>query len=56
MNDLPKGLPDENSIKIIDTPYPSDQLNEGEVLIQLTTISVDPYQRVRMTDLKGGYF
>lgn len=47
----PVGFPKESDFNLIETPAPSP--NDGEVLIKILYLSVDPYMRGRMNDAKS---
>lgn len=47
----PQGLPDENTLKLIETEIP--QPGQGEMLLRTTYLSLDPYMRGRMNDAKS---
>jgi NADPH-dependent curcumin reductase CurA len=47
----PKGLPDASTFQLVDCAMPSPEA--GEVLIQVTFLSVDPYMRGRLTEAKS---
>ena len=47
----PAGLPKESDFKIVDAPIPSPK--DGQVLVRILYLSVDPYMRGRMNDAKS---
>jgi NADPH-dependent curcumin reductase CurA len=47
----PQGVPDESLFEVVDTAVPAPA--EGQVLIRNTFISVDPYMRGRMNDVRS---
>ncbi len=47
----PTGIPTESNFEMVETKIPS--LNDGELLVKATFISVDPYMRSRMSDAKS---
>jgi NADPH-dependent curcumin reductase CurA len=47
----PKGAVQESDFKIVETPLP--ELKDGEVLVQIHFLSLDPYMRGRMDDAKS---
>src|SRR5262245_33261463 len=47
----PQGFPDERLFEIAETPIPAPA--EGQVLIRNAYISVDPYMRPRMNDVRS---
>ncbi|WP_153721449.1 NADP-dependent oxidoreductase [Sporosarcina cascadiensis] len=47
----PKGLPTMETFDFVDRPMPS--INENEVLVRTLYVSVDPYMRGRMQDVKS---
>jgi len=47
----PVGFPKESDFNLIETPAPSP--NDGEVLVKILYLSVDPYMRGRMNDAKS---
>ena len=46
----PVGLPKESDFSIVESPLPS--INEGQALVQAKYLSVDPYQRGRITGVR----
>ena len=47
----PKGFPKESDFKLVETPVPEPQA--GQILVRMLYISVDPYMRGRMNDVKS---
>jgi NADPH-dependent curcumin reductase CurA len=47
----PKGLPKESDFRLVETPMPSP--GDGQFLVKIQFLSVDPYMRGRMTDAKS---
>src|SRR5229473_3285645 len=47
----PAALPKESDFKIVDAPIPSPK--DGQVLVRILYLSVDPYMRSRMNDAKS---
>ncbi|BCJ85465.1 NADP-dependent oxidoreductase [Effusibacillus dendaii] len=47
----PEGMPEKSNFKTVESPVP--QPAEGEVLVQTMYLSVDPYMRGRMRDVKS---
>ena len=47
----PVGFPKDSDFNLIETPAPSP--NDGEVLVKILYLSVDPYMRGRMNDAKS---
>ena len=47
----PVGFPKEADFKLIETPVPTP--NDGEMLVKILYLSVDPYMRGRMNDAKS---
>ncbi|OHD69398.1 MAG: NADP-dependent oxidoreductase [Spirochaetes bacterium RBG_16_49_21] len=47
----PQGFPDETCFKIVESPIPAPE--KGQVLIKTKYLSVDPYMRNRMNDVKS---
>ncbi len=47
----PVGFPKESDFNLIETPIPTPQ--DGEVLVKMLYLSVDPYMRGRMNDAKS---
>ncbi|OYD07090.1 NADP-dependent oxidoreductase [Paludifilum halophilum] len=47
----PKGMPEESDFKTVESPIPEPK--DGEVLIRTVYLSVDPYMRGRMRDVKS---
>jgi NADPH-dependent curcumin reductase CurA len=47
----PTGCPKESDFKLIETPVP--QPGPGEILVRMLYVSVDPYMRGRMNDVKS---
>lgn len=47
----PFGMPKESDFKVIETPVP--QPGPGEILVRTLYVSVDPYMRGRMNDVKS---
>jgi len=44
-------MPKESDFKLVETPVP--QPGSGEILVRILYVSVDPYMRGRMNDLKS---
>ena len=44
----PQGFPKESDFQLVETPLPSP--DAGDVLVEVRTLSVDPYMRGRMND------
>jgi len=51
LNQRPSGLPDANTFKFINDDIP--HCGKGEVLLRTQYVSVDPYMRNRMNDIKS---
>eukprot|EP01111_Echinosteliopsis_oligospora_P014037 TRINITY_DN5199_c0_g1_i1.p1 TRINITY_DN5199_c0_g1~~TRINITY_DN5199_c0_g1_i1.p1 ORF type:complete len:351 (-),score=102.76 TRINITY_DN5199_c0_g1_i1:64-1116(-) len=49
----PEGEPKETDFKVVEEKINTDDLNDGELLLKTLYISVDPYMRVKMADIKG---
>ncbi len=47
----PSGMPKESDFKLIEMPVP--QAGPGEILVRVLYLSVDPYMRGRMNDVKS---
>jgi NADPH-dependent curcumin reductase len=47
----PKGAVQETDFKIVETPLP--EIKDGEILVQVQYLSLDPYMRGRMDDAKS---
>jgi NADPH-dependent curcumin reductase CurA len=47
----PKGMPKESDFKLIESPVPEP--GPGQILVRMLYISVDPYMRGRMNDVKS---
>lgn len=47
----PKGLPKESDFKLVESPVPAPK--PGEILVRVLYLSVDPYMRGRMNDVKS---
>ena len=47
----PIGIPDENDFEMVEVPIGEPQ--DGQVLVRNIYISVDPYMRGRMRDVKS---
>lgn len=47
----PKGMPDETTFELVETKVPEPR--SGEVLVRTHYLSVDPYMRGRMNDVKS---
>src|SRR5713101_3309391 len=47
----PSGMPKECDFKLVETPVP--QPGPGEILVRMLYVSVDPYMRGRMNDVKS---
>ncbi len=47
----PTGLPKESDFKLVESPVPEP--NDGEFLVRMIYVSVDPYMRGRMNDVKS---
>jgi len=47
----PRGFPKESDFKLVETPVPEAQA--GQILVRMLYISVDPYMRGRMNDVKS---
>jgi NADPH-dependent curcumin reductase CurA len=47
----PNGMPKESDFKFVETPVP--QPGPGEILVRVLYVSVDPYMRGRMNDMKS---
>ena len=47
----PKGLVEESNFELIEEAVP--ELNDGKILIQTEYLSVDPTQRMWLTDIPG---
>jgi len=47
----PKGLPKESDFKLVESPVPAPKA--GEILVRVLYLSVDPYMRGRMNDVKS---
>src|SRR5713226_57283 len=47
----PSGMPKESDFKLVETPV--RQPGPGEILVRLLCVSVDPYMRGRMNDVKS---
>jgi len=47
----PKGFPKESDFKLVETPVPEPQA--GQILVRMLYISVDPYMRGRMNNVKS---
>jgi NADPH-dependent curcumin reductase CurA len=47
----PAGFPDESDFRLVESPVPSP--DEGEVVLRIIYLSVDPYMRGRMRDVKS---
>jgi NADPH-dependent curcumin reductase len=47
----PKGAPDLNNFELTESPIPEP--GEGEVLVRISYLSLDPYMRGRMSDAKS---
>ncbi len=47
----PTGFPEESNFNLIETPIP--KLNNGEFLVRAHYLSLDPYMRGRMNDVKS---
>ncbi len=47
----PVGLPKESDFNLIETPIPAP--NDGQLLVKILYLSVDPYMRGRMNDAKS---
>jgi len=47
----PKGMPKESDFKLIESPIPEPE--PGQMLVRMLYISVDPYMRGRMNDVKS---
>ncbi|WP_027414686.1 NADP-dependent oxidoreductase [Aneurinibacillus terranovensis] len=47
----PQGMPDDRHFKLIESPIPD--VEDGQVLIRTLYLSVDPYMRGRMSDVKS---
>jgi NADPH-dependent curcumin reductase CurA len=47
-------VPEDNFIVSEGSSVSTEQLQEGEVLVQLLYLSVDPYMRGRMREMKVG--
>ncbi|MBX2841880.1 MAG: NADP-dependent oxidoreductase [Flammeovirgaceae bacterium] len=50
-NKRPVGVPDEDCFKFLETDIP--EISEGQVLVEIHYLSVDPYMRGRMNDRKS---
>ena len=51
LKNRPKGLPKRDDFELAEVPVPP--VNDGQVLVQNTYMSVDPYMRGRMVDRKS---
>lgn len=50
----PRGVPTHDDFRLVETPLPApDALGEGEVLVRNVVMSVDPYMRGRMNDMRS---
>src|SRR5216684_6917072 len=47
----PSGMPKESDFKLVESPVP--QPGPGEILVRMLYVSVDPYMRGRMNDVKS---
>ncbi|HWQ35668.1 MAG TPA: NADP-dependent oxidoreductase [Blastocatellia bacterium] len=47
----PKGFPQESDFRLVEAPLPVPK--EGELLVRILILSVDPYMRGRMNDVKS---
>jgi NADPH-dependent curcumin reductase CurA len=47
----PSGLPKESDFKLVESPLPEPKA--GEILVRILYVSVDPYMRGRMNDVKS---
>src|SRR5512132_4723872 len=47
----PSGMPKESDFKLVETPV--SQPGPGEILVRMSYLSVDPYMRGRMNDVKS---
>ena len=47
----PTGVPDESNFELVEQPMP--QPGPGEVLVRVLWVSVDPYQRGRMSEARS---
>ncbi len=47
----PTGMPKESNFKLVESPIP--QPGPGEILVRMLYVSVDPYMRGRMNDVKS---
>ena len=47
----PSGMPKESDFKLVETPV--QQPGPGEILVRVVYLSVDPYMRGRMNDVKS---
>src|SRR5215510_13332605 len=47
----PKGMPKESDFKLVESPVPEPEA--GEILVRTLYLSVDPYMRGRMNDVKS---
>jgi NADPH-dependent curcumin reductase CurA len=47
----PRGLPDEELFEVVETPVPEPA--EGQVVVRNAYLSVDPYMRPRMNDMRS---
>ena len=51
LKNRPEGLPGENDFELVEVELPEPA--EGEILVQNIYMSVDPYMRGRMNDVKS---
>ncbi len=47
----PEGLPNETDFKLVEAPMP--KLGEGQFLVKINYLSVDPYMRGRISEIKS---
>lgn len=51
LDSRPRGVPTESNFRIVETPIPEP--GEGEMLVRIHFLSLDPYMRGRMNDAKS---
>jgi NADPH-dependent curcumin reductase CurA len=51
LDNRPTGMPDESTFKLVEAPVP--ELKDGEMLVETTYLSVDPYMRGRISKARS---